>query len=261
MKRLLTALVLCAPFFAGAAEVTIACVGPESDDCPIAVDLNADMEALVATFDGPRKPDGSVERVALAWASIFTLFGNAPLQWLPASSAGPLHGKSRPLNGELTKRQMAQANLVIETIRNQALCRLDEETPRCAATPLFPAQPEKVTVSCIGGRDYGDCPVAVDVRLANERLTAAFHFPNADGTRQFTVLEWCGNALASDQPRGWVPFGSRRCVMSGSYHVVGGELTQRQLAQGFMQFTTRKVEASCALDGSNAAAARPVCMP
>lgn len=263
MKCMLIAFALWASSFAGAAEVTLACIGPDSEDCPMALNLNADMESLVATFNGPRKPDGSVERVSLAWTSLyFTPFGGGTiLQWGPSTSAIALYGKSRPLNGELTKRQMAQAAIVFETIRYQASCRLDDQTPRCAATPLFPTQPDKVAISCMGGSDHGDCPVAVDVRLDNERLSTIFQVPSANGTRQQMVLEWCGNSTANGQPAGWVPFGQHRCVLSGTYRVLGGELTQRQLAQAFIGFTTRKVEASCALDHSNAAEGRPVCAP
>ncbi len=141
MKRMLIALAFWASSLAGAAEVTLACIGPESDDCPMALNLNADMEALVATFDGPRKPDGSggMERVTLAWTSLhFTLFGGGTvLQWGPGTSAIALYGTSRPLNGELTKRQMAQAAIVFETIRHQASCRLDDTTPPVRSdTPL-----------------------------------------------------------------------------------------------------------------------------
>ncbi len=55
-----------------------------------------------------------------------------------------------------------------------------------------------------------------------------------------------------------MPFGQHRCGLSGTHRVMGGELTKRQLAQDFMRFATRKVEASCALNSSNAAPARPV---
>lgn len=157
-------------------------------------------------------------KVTLAWSYIVS---GTPLQWGPATSAGALYGKSRPLNGELTRRQMAQANLVFGTLRSQASCRMDAQTPRCAATPLFPAQPDKVAISCIGGTDSGNCPIAVVVRLDSERLTAAFQLPKDDGSVQFTVLEWCGVAAAEGQPGGWVPFGQHRCVSSGTYRVLG----------------------------------------
>ncbi|EJE54137.1 hypothetical protein PMI14_00968 [Acidovorax sp. CF316] len=261
MKRILAALALCAPLIAGAADLDISCLGPESDDCPMAVNLNPDMEALFAFFDGQRNGDGSVGRVAFLWCTPFTLMGNAPLQWLDASSTTTcaLTGKSRPINGELTKRQMAQAALVFETRRSQVYCSAIDRPPGCTTMPLFPARADKVTVACITDMRE-DCPVVVDATLDKERLIAGFRQLNADGTGRWTELEWCGNSTAGGQPSGWVPIG-QNCVLSGRFRTVNGELSMRQLAQGSIQFTTRKIEAVCKLEGAGNGeiAGKPVC--
>lgn len=258
MKRVLIALALCASLFAGAAEVNISCIGPESDDCPMVVDLNPDMDALIASFDGKRNVDGSVERLSLTWCAPFTT-GSEPLQWLsdPSYTTCAVNGKSRPLNGELTKRQMAQASLVFETRRSQVNC--NDRPIGCTAIPLFPARPDKVTVACISSKG-DDCPVSVDASLERERLIAGFRQVNTDGTRRWTELEWCGYSASGGHPSGWVPIG-HNCVLSGAFRTVDGELTLRQLAQGSIQFSTRKIEAVCRLEGSSTALppARPVC--
>lgn len=260
MKCLLVALALCAPLIAGAAELEISCIGQDSDDCPMAVNLNPNMEALVASFDGQRNADGSVERVYLTWCTPYSV-SSEPLQWLsdPSYTTCALSGRSRPVNGELTKRQMAQASLVLETRRSQVHCSSAGQSAVCTSTPLFPIRPDKVTVACIDSQG-DDCPVVVDVTLDKERLIAGFRQLNADGSGRWTELEWCGNSTSGGQPGGWLPIG-HNCVLSGTFRTVGGELTMRQLAQSSIQFSTRKIEAMCRLEvtGTGLAAARPVC--
>lgn len=262
MQRLLIALVLalCAPLCASAATLQMACSGAESDDCPVVMYFTADMETLIASYDGPTRPDGTAQRVDLAWCNPFSLAGNAPTQWDPASYSSyscPTTGKMQPLRGELTRRQLAQASVVFETRRLQTYCHAYGAPPQCTSTPLFPARPDKVAVTCQGTTQGADCPVVVEARLDNERLIASFAQFDAAGTRRWVEHEWCGQ-----QAGGWVPLGPRRCVLSGSFRVVDGELSLRTLAQGSIQFSTRKTEATCGFAGSAAGAGmRAVCRP
>ncbi len=141
MNRLLTALALCIPLYVSAAGLTISCIGPESDDCPV-----ADSEALLATFL-TRKEDGTFERNEVSWCTGFNIGGSGPYRWLPLSQ-GPctLDGRHRILNGELTKRQLAESSIAFSTRRYEAFCNTVYDT-LCKEYPPNPPRPKKFSLA------------------------------------------------------------------------------------------------------------------
>lgn len=132
MKRVLVISALCAPLFAFSAEITISCIGAESDDCPVVVDVNLDGERLVGKFAARPSPTSPVQEGRLFWCSGTTFSG-------PGWSSGEectVYGRYRILNGELTKRQMADALLTFDVYRKHTMCQNDVKTGRPVCRPL-----------------------------------------------------------------------------------------------------------------------------
>lgn len=106
--------------------------------------------------------------------------------------------------------------------------------------PLF-ATAGTLKISCIGA-EVSDCPVAVDVTLANESLTAAIVTGlKPDNTYITTTFGWCG-------PTAYIEKGYwslKSCNTTGSFRVIDGEYTKRQLAEGIIQFGVYKPLALC----------------
>ncbi len=102
----------------------------------------------------------------------------------------------------------------------------------CAASPCFAGT---LKIACIGP-ESGDCPVAVDATLDTERLSVSFITgpARADGTHATVKTGWCGPSR--DRPKGGWGFSEQGCAELGTFRVVNGELTKRQLAQGQVQF-------------------------
>lgn len=50
MKSTMAVLALCLPVLAQAGELSLSCVGAESNQCPVAVDVSLDRERLTAQF-------------------------------------------------------------------------------------------------------------------------------------------------------------------------------------------------------------------
>lgn len=102
------------------------------------------------------------------------------------------------------------------------------------------AQAGELSLSCVGA-ESNHCPVAVDVTLDRERLTAQY-VQGMPGSEQAVVtLGWCGDT-ASGRGR-WDT--DRGCVTTGKFRVLNGELTRQQLADGAMQFEIHALMAMC----------------
>jgi len=250
MKSILAALLLCAPLLASAADLSIFCIGPDSDDCPMAVEVNLSNEALVASINQARA-DGSVERVDLAWCDHgFSIMGNIPYSWAPLSpSLCTRSGRHRAINGELTKRQMAEAGVTFSTRRVQAGCS--------STTSGICSMWGAVSISCIGP-EYDYCLVAVDATLNQESLFVKLQGQRRpDGIYEQLELEWCGPD-ASGATLGWTTSG-RYCVASGRVRAVNGEISKGQLGAAKAVFESRRLEATCRMEGLSDALRKPIC--
>lgn len=114
MKRALSTIALLVPLVASAGDIAISCIGPESDDCPVAVDVRLELEKLVATFWAAGKSQ------TLNWCSGSTF--SAP-HW--SSMECNVWGDFRVINGELTKRQLAEGAVSFEIRRLHTFCTVD----------------------------------------------------------------------------------------------------------------------------------------
>lgn len=121
-----------------------------------------------------------------------------------------------------------------------------------AAGAAMQVSAAELTLSCIGP-ESDDCPVAVDATLQTERLSASFRLGSTGTTPNRVVLDFCTGSATSGA--GWY---ADICVSSGTHRVLNGELTKRQLAEGAIIFETRKTQAVCLLNGSQANA-KPIC--
>lgn len=115
MKRMLSAMALVIPFVASAGEISVTCIGPESDDCPVAVDVRLEIEKLVATFNAGDKAE------RLSWCGGTTF--SAP-RW-SSGECSAVWGDFRVVNGELTKRQLAEGAISFEIRRLHTFCSVD----------------------------------------------------------------------------------------------------------------------------------------
>ncbi|MDZ7863398.1 hypothetical protein [Acidovorax sp.] len=123
MKRLLLSLALCAPMLASAATISLSCIGPVSDDCPMAADVTLDREALYIEFSVP-KAGGGFELGTLGWCGV------GSQDWGPGKECYQ-QGTYRVLNGELTKRQLGQNHVYFKTRKVLAGCGYPLGVPQC----------------------------------------------------------------------------------------------------------------------------------
>lgn len=109
MKRTVAALALCLPVFVEAAEMSISCIGAESNDCAVAIDVTLDRERLTAQF--VQRTSGGGSAVSnLGWCgSEFSGLG----RW-DSDGGCVTTGKYRILNGGLTKQQLADGAMRFE---------------------------------------------------------------------------------------------------------------------------------------------------
>lgn len=66
MKSTMAVLALCLPVLAQAGELSLSCVGAESNHCPVAVDVTLDRERLTAQYV-QGMPSGEQAVVTLGW--------------------------------------------------------------------------------------------------------------------------------------------------------------------------------------------------
>lgn len=133
MKRFIAAATLVAACgYTHAADVTVTCIGAESDDCPVAVDVNLNFEQLIGRFENRPIPNGPVEITRLYWCSGTTF---SEPRW--STQQCTTFGRFRVVKGDLTKRQLADGKLAFEVVKLHTYCRNDEITKRpiCTANP------------------------------------------------------------------------------------------------------------------------------
>ena len=258
MIRFLFVLALCCmPLLASAADITISCIGPESDDCPVAVDVVLHRETFVASFD-QRAADGKwLQRQEVFWCKGMGV--DSPYRWLhPAWGICEPSGTFRTLNGEFTKRQLAENGVSFSTRQVQARCEPGYlSRPSCGPT-VWPPTNERLRLSCIGP-DTDDCSVAVDVKLQGDGLLATVSTePGGGGQR--SSFEWCtGFSITGDAPLRWWASKGSPCLLWGTSRPLNGELTKRQLAEAYATFETRTVEAVCQFGGPGLTSRQPAC--
>lgn len=246
MNRVLTALALCAPLIAGAAELDISCIGPESDDCPVTVDVVLERETLVASFY-QRQADGTLQREEAFWCRGMGV--ESPYRWLhPAWGICEPTASFRVLGGEFSKRQLAQAGIVFSTRQVQSLCGGGFDTA-CTAPPLARGQ---FRLACIGPQS-ADCPVSVEVNLQGDGLLASFYEGSGSPARR-VGFEWCsGFTVTGDAPLRWWALQGEPCPLWGASRPLHGELTLRQLVDAQAAFEIRTTQAACYFEGATLA--------
>lgn len=133
MKLLLLAVLMSWSTIAAAGEVSFSCIGAESDDCPMNVDVTLDDERLnVSGYVNLHQPNP--DRFVLHWCSAKGTAGTPsyiPAGWRPVDGCYE-KGTFRVLNGELSKRQLATANVFFEVRKSLGLCSLPDNKPKCA---------------------------------------------------------------------------------------------------------------------------------
>ncbi len=130
MKRLLIALALCAasPCFAG--TLKIACIGPESGDYPVAIDATLDTERLSVSFiTGPARADGTHATVKTGWCGPSR--DRPKVGWGISEQGCAEAGTFRVVNGELTKRKLAQGQVQFGIFSPMAICFEGSLGPTC----------------------------------------------------------------------------------------------------------------------------------
>lgn len=107
--------------------------------------------------------------------------------------------------------------------------------------PMF-ATAGTLSIKCIGAESE-NCPVTVDVTLFNEKLQTEFLIKSSVGN-EVGSLGWCERIEGTGaRSVGWEP---RACYTTGTFRVVDGSLTMKQLATGSISFTLTQLKAFCA---------------
>ena len=117
MKRTFAMFFMAVPLWASAGTISIRCIGPESDNCPIAIDATLSQERLTTQFL-LRTPSGGFAANVLAWCGAD---GSGVGQWVTGGGC-VTSGKFRVLNGELTKQQLADGSIQFEMHAPMAFC-------------------------------------------------------------------------------------------------------------------------------------------
>lgn len=135
MKNLFVAFfALCTPILGSAAELTISCIGTESDTCPVKVEAKLSSERLLAYLQFP-KPGGGTEGVLFGWCGPQTSGGfSTPGGWSRDSTGCNGTGVFQVINGEFTKRQLADSYIVFESRKTEGFCGGDK-APLCQIYP------------------------------------------------------------------------------------------------------------------------------
>lgn len=127
MKRTIAALALCLPLLAQAGELSISCIGAESRNCLVAIDVTPYRERFTAQFVQKTPTGGSVAST-LGWCgSDVSGLG----RW-DSDGGCVATGKFRILNGALTKQQLADSAMRFEIHALMALCHNGIFSPECS---------------------------------------------------------------------------------------------------------------------------------
>lgn len=129
-QHLLVFFALCTPLLASAAELTISCIGPESDHCPVKVEARLSEERLVAYLQVPQ-PSGGTQGAVFGWCGPQSSGAfSTPGGWSRDSTGCKGTGVFQVINGEFTKRQLADSYIVSNPARRRASAL--EARPPCA---------------------------------------------------------------------------------------------------------------------------------
>lgn len=131
MKRLILAATLCFPLFASAGELSISCLGAESSNCPVVVDVTLRQERLTAEFQ-VGAPGGGSSTTTLNFCGYEGSAANIYYGEWVASQKCVVGGKFRVLNGELTKQQLADGVIRFEIHTGMAYCDNSVGVARCS---------------------------------------------------------------------------------------------------------------------------------
>ncbi len=133
MKHFFFAISFCLSFAANAGQISFTCIGQESDDCPVTVEVTLDNEMLLV--NGRDVAAAPVEvRHTFFWCSERGLPGQPAYVskgWKTGLANCNEKGTFRVLNGELTKRQLADADMLFEIRKNVAYCYSPSRQPTC----------------------------------------------------------------------------------------------------------------------------------
>ncbi|MFN9473019.1 hypothetical protein [Acidovorax sp.] len=131
VKRCISALALCLPLLALAGELSISCVGEESPNCPVVVDVTLRQERLTAEFQVGAAAGGSTATIlnfcGYEGSAANIYYG----EWV-ANQKCVVGGKFRVLNGELTKQQLADGAMRFEIHTVMAFCDNSLGSARCS---------------------------------------------------------------------------------------------------------------------------------
>ena len=128
MKRLLfTMVVLCAPLFATAGTLSIKCIGPESETCPVAVDVTLFNEKLQTEF--LIKSSVGFEVGSLGWCERIEGTGARSVGWEPRGCYTT--GTFRIVDGGLTMKQLATGSISFTMTQLKAFCAESSGTAKC----------------------------------------------------------------------------------------------------------------------------------
>lgn len=131
MKRSICAVALCLPLFALAGELSISCMGEESPNCPVVVDVTLRQERLTAEFQ-VGTPAGGSTTTTLNFCGYEGSAANIYYGHWVANQKCVVGGKFRVLNGELTKQQLADGVMRFEIHTVMASCDNSLGPARCS---------------------------------------------------------------------------------------------------------------------------------
>jgi len=129
MKQVFATFALCMPVLAQSGELSISCIGAETNSCPVAVDVTLDRERLIAKFS-QKDSSGNHAIGILGWCGD-AISGHG--RWDSDGGCGTT-GKFRVLNGELTKQQLADGTMQFEIHTIMAMCS-SSNSERCSVVP------------------------------------------------------------------------------------------------------------------------------
>lgn len=130
MKQVFFALVLFAPLFATAGQLRFSCIGPNTPDCPLAIEATLNNERLTVQFITGPAVGGFYPNATLGYCAKSPWRSEAG--WTERGCVET--GTFRVLNGELTKLQLSKVQPKFEFHSPAAFCMeyfTTEWTTRC----------------------------------------------------------------------------------------------------------------------------------
>ena len=131
MKRTFAIFFLAAPLLAAAGTLSIKCIGPESDNCPVSIDVSLVDEKFQAEY--LIKSSVGFEVGSLGWCERIQGTGSRSVGWEP--HACYTTGNFRVVNGELTMRQLAAGSISFTMTKLKAFCADSSGSAKCYMPP------------------------------------------------------------------------------------------------------------------------------